>query len=307
MAYWIYQHLGNLAPEEIREEGMLEDFVAAGDATDMLREWALGCEQFTPVPGGYRFSYSRTLGRVRLIVIDCRNGRVLEPGDRKMVDDAEWRWVEENSMVDCDHLLLATSLPVLMPGGLHDLEGWNEAVCAGAWGRWFVRIGERVRRGLDLEDWPAFRTSFARYVALLREVSTPDRPDGCTPPATVCMLSGDVHFTYRTTAEFDAVPGRPAPTSAVHQLVCSPMRNALTKRERFALRIALSRFGRGVGRVLRWSVRQRRPELRWPLDPAVMFNNDMAVLDIDGRDAIVHLQNAETDEERHAVLSRHSR
>jgi len=63
MSYWVYQHLGNLAPAEIRAEGMLARFVAMGDATAALREWAKESEEFTPVPGGYRFSYFRDLGK----------------------------------------------------------------------------------------------------------------------------------------------------------------------------------------------------------------------------------------------------
>ena len=32
----------------------------------------------------------RDLGPVRLVVVDSRNGRVLTPGERQMVDDDEW-------------------------------------------------------------------------------------------------------------------------------------------------------------------------------------------------------------------------
>ena len=34
-----------------------------------------------------------------------------------------------------DHLLIGSSLPLLLAPGLHYLEAWNEAVCEGAWGR----------------------------------------------------------------------------------------------------------------------------------------------------------------------------
>src|SRR3712207_8202677 len=45
-----------------------------------------------------------------------------------MLDDHEWAWLEEQCRGDVDHLLIASSLPVLMLPGLHDLEAWNEAV-----------------------------------------------------------------------------------------------------------------------------------------------------------------------------------
>ena len=52
-----------------------------------------------------------------------------------MVDEAEWQWVTESAACDAEHLILATSLPVLLPYGIHYLEAWDEAVCAGAWGQ----------------------------------------------------------------------------------------------------------------------------------------------------------------------------
>jgi hypothetical protein len=302
MAYWIYQHLGNLGPDEIASEGMLHDFVLAGDATDLLREWAMRSEKCTPLPGGYRFSYCRELGRTRLIVIDCRNGRVLEPGKRLMVDEGEWQWVRERAMGECEHLLLATSVPVLLPGGLHELEVWNEAVCDGAWGRRFESVGERIRRAIDLEDWPAFRRSFDRFVELLRDVATPDRPDGVRPPSTISILSGDVHFTYGVAGRFDPDPARPEPTSAVHQLVCSPMRNALVHRERAVIRAAVSTPGRWLGSLLRRAARAPRPALRWDRTPPILFNNAMALLEISGPHASVELHNSGDEADRRIVL-----
>ena len=146
MSYWVYQHLGNLSPKEIREEGMLDTFVQLGDATTALTAWAEEAERDAGVPGGYRFSFYRELGPVRLVVIDSRTGRVLEPGARAMVYAEEWAWILEHADVDCEHLVLATSVPVNMPGGLHDLEQWNERVCDGAWGKPFARLGERIPR-----------------------------------------------------------------------------------------------------------------------------------------------------------------
>ena len=119
------------------------------------------------MPGGYRFSFARRLGDVTLVVIDARNGRVLEPGNRSIVDDDEWAWIVRNCETDARHLLIGSSLPAFVPGGIHDLQRWNERVCDGAWGRLGVRLGERVRRALDLEDWPAFGRSFDALVALL--------------------------------------------------------------------------------------------------------------------------------------------
>ena len=80
MSYWVYQHLGNLSPSEIRAEGMLQRFVELGDATAALTAWAEEADRYMGVPGGYRFSYFRELGPVRLVVIDSRCARVLTAG-----------------------------------------------------------------------------------------------------------------------------------------------------------------------------------------------------------------------------------
>ena len=58
VSYWIYQHLGNLSPAEIRTEGMLAELGELDDGAEYLREWARASEEFTPVPGGYRFSFA---------------------------------------------------------------------------------------------------------------------------------------------------------------------------------------------------------------------------------------------------------
>jgi len=56
------------------------------------------------------------------------------------------------------------------------------------------------------------------------------------PPASIVVLSGDVHHAYVAEASF----ARPGVTAQVVQAVCSPMRNPLDRRERRALRAAHS-------------------------------------------------------------------
>ena len=36
-----------------------------------------------------------------------------------MVDDVEWAWIDEQSDGDLDHLLIATTLPVLLAPAMH--------------------------------------------------------------------------------------------------------------------------------------------------------------------------------------------
>jgi len=44
-------------------------------------------------PGSYRWSYSLDLGRSRVVVLDNRAGRQLNPGQREMVSPADWAWL----------------------------------------------------------------------------------------------------------------------------------------------------------------------------------------------------------------------
>lgn len=284
MSYWVYQHLGNLSPDEIREEGMLDDLVAADDGTAYLREWARERAGLVDGPGLARratsaqFSFWRDFGRTRLIVIDCRTSRVLTPGHRLMVDEEEMAWVAERCRGDLDHLLIASSLPAFVSGGLHDLQSWNEAICDGAWGRFGAWLGERLRRSLDAEDWPAFIRSFDALVELLSELATREGQ----APATISVVSGDIHFSYL--ADIELSTDIPA-ASAVHQIVASPIRNALTPRERRVLRFVLSGAGRVIGRVLRRSARRHRSTARWKLTHGPIFCNSLAQVSVVGRTA----------------------
>ena len=175
MGYWLYQHLGNLSPADIRAEGLLEALGQVADGEERLREWAMGAEEFTPTEGNYRFSFVRDIGRIRLVMIDSRNARVLEPRNRRMVNEDEWGWVVEACSVDVDHLLIGTSLPVFVPGGLHDLQEWSEAICDGAWGRPGRKFGEWLRVKADMEDWSAFSRSFGTFVQLLCDLGARSR------------------------------------------------------------------------------------------------------------------------------------
>ncbi len=122
-----------------------------------------------------------------------------------------------------------------MPQGIHHLEAWNEAVCAGRWGRVAAGLAERLRRAVDLEHWSAFNTSFERLCDWLRRVS--EGTDTRRPPATILLLGGDVHNAYVS----EVALGTADEASRVFQIVCSPYRNRLASRERRIVRITRSK------------------------------------------------------------------
>jgi hypothetical protein len=276
MSYWIYQHLGNLSPQRLYDDPI---FCAVRDAQEDAEQFVRDFARRTAREvAGARWSFYRDFGRTRLVVVDSRAGRVLSQGRRQMLSDREWEWVEDRCSGDFDHLIIGTSLPVLLGPGMHHLEAWNEAVCDGAWGGVAARLGEKVRQALDLEHWAAFQHCFRRLMVLLEDVAAGRRG---TAPGTVMMLSGDVHHAYVAEAWF---PGREV-QSRVLQATCSPIRNPLDKRERRALRSAFTRPVAAIGGRLARAAGVEPLPVRWTFASKPTFDNQIARLELVGREA----------------------
>ncbi len=286
MSYWLYQHLGNLSPRDHDADDLLQRARRTPDLGDHLHEFALRADR---EPAGARWTFCRDVAKARVVVVDSRAGRVLN-GTRKMVDDAEWRFVEEHAHGGFNHLFIASSLPFLLPRAVHDLEAWNESVADGAWGRPMADVGERIRQGLDLEHWAAFGESFERVEGLLRAVATGERGD---PPGTVTMLSGDVHYAYLAEVGF---PRGTDAKSPVYQATCSPFRNPLDSKERFAVRFSCGRTAGAIGRALARSAGVRRPEIAWRLCEGPVFDNQVGTIEWEGPHAELTLERAVPDE-----------
>jgi hypothetical protein len=280
-AYWVYQHLGNLAPPELAEEQMFAEVYRHEDAGPTLRERS---RQWDRESASSRWAYHRDFGRSRVLVVDSRAARVLTDGRRDMVDAGEWDWITEHARGSFDHLVVVSTLPVFMPQGIYHLESWNEAICAGRWGRPAAWLAERLRRAADLEHWAAFHDSFEQLMDLLRDIVA---GRGGEPPATVVLLGGDVHTTY--VAEVDlGVPSR----SRVFQVVCSPFRNQMPPKQRRIVRAAGSAFSARVfARLARWA-RVRPPTTSWSYAIDRTFDNSIGELRLDGRAADVTLYRA---------------
>jgi hypothetical protein len=118
------------------------------------------------------------------------------------------------------------------------------------------------------------------------------RTDGGAP-ASIALLSGDVHHAYLARASF---PGADGVRSQVWQAVCSPFRNPLDAREQRAIRIALSRPGHLLGRALALTAGVRRPPVRWSVDGrGPWFDNQVATITIEGRRARLVLEKTVPD------------
>jgi phosphodiesterase/alkaline phosphatase D-like protein len=295
-SYWVYQHLGNLPPGEHQEDELLNLVKAADDAEPILEEFARKADRES---SGTRWSYCRDLGRTRLVVIDSRAGRQLEEGERSMLDEAEWLWLEEQVSGEFDHVLIATSLPWLLGRGMHYAEAWSEAVAGGGWGAAAAPMAERARQAVDLEHWAAFGESFNRLAEIIRSVGAGERGPA---PATVVVLSGDVHHAYLFEVAF---PRGSGVRSSVWQAVCSPYRNPLEKKERRVIRFGMSRPFEVVWRALARSAGVDDPPVRWRMvGDGPWFDNQVAGLRIDGREIEMRLDKAVPVDTESARLDR---
>ena len=296
MAYWVYQHIGNLSPPHFADEPMLSEVHDDEDAGPRLRRFALAADEDST---SSRFAFHRDFGRTRLVVIDTRGARVLDPGRREIVDPDEWAWIARQTEGDHDHLILASTLPVFMAPAIHDLQAWDERVCDGAWGRWAARVGERIRQGLDFDHWPAFGRSFRRMEELLA-LRGSDR-GGHGPPATILLLGGDVHTAY--VAEVDAGP---QVRSRVYQLVCSPFRKPLTRKERYLIRALFTRPARAVSSPIARAAGVRRPEVSWRVLAGPTFHNSVGVVEVEGRTARVAIRRTGVGDEETSLSGLHA-
>ncbi|MBL1287869.1 alkaline phosphatase family protein [Streptomyces sp. For3] len=287
MSYWVYQHLGNLSPEALEADPVYAAVRAAPDGTETLRAHAASADAD---PTRVRWSYRRVFGRVRLLMVDTRAARSLEEQQRSMLRAEEERWLRDEMLTDpgaYDHLLIGTSLPWLLPPLIHDAETWNAALCRGDRGERWARLGEKVRRAGDLEHWAAFPESFRRLSELLREAGR-----GSDAPATVCVLSGDVHHAYVTEPQWSASDPDGTPAARVLQLTCSPVHNSIPAYVRAGFRFGWSRAGRWLGRALRLHGRTGRPPMDWRKTGGPWFGNQLMTLTLHGRKAALTLVQA---------------
>jgi hypothetical protein len=293
--YWIYQHLGNLSPRELDENDLYAKVRGNPDATAILRGWA---KEIDTTAAGTRWSFCRDVDGVRTIFMDSRASRVLTEEKRSMFDDEVWDWIVDHASGDFDHLLLATTVPYLLSPGFHYLEAWNERLCDGAWGGLTARGSEQFRRAVDFDHWAAFQYSFQRLRELLEEVGSGRRGKA---PASIVLLSGDVHHAYLCDIAFK--PGAGV-KSAVYQAVCSPYRNPLEARERQVVRAGFSPGFTKVARGLAHLAGAPDPGIRWRPLEGPYFDNQVGTLRLDGRTATARLDKTVASDDDERVLEK---
>ena len=305
-SYWVYQHLGNLGPDEIAADPVWAKIQASpDDATSVLHDFGAAVDDEADNGDDprrwhsrtYRWSYALDIARTRVVVLDNRCSRVLAAPQRAMLPAAEWEWFVDQAHGDYDHLVVGSSLPWLMPPGIHHLETWNEALAASADAR-RATLGETMRRAVDLEHWAAFRRSFEALTELFRHLATgtpgPGRV-GSGPaypaPATISVLSGDVHHSYAARADL----GPEAAATPVHQLTCSPIHNQVPAFMRPLMRLGWARGPAVAMRGLARAAGVPKAMVRWRKTAGPYFGNAVSTLEHNGRAARVTIEGTTKD------------
>ncbi|HVD37575.1 MAG TPA: alkaline phosphatase D family protein [Solirubrobacterales bacterium] len=284
-SYWIYQHLGNLSPRELGESDLYQRMRGNQTGEEELFAWA---HRVQAMGEGTRWTFCRDFGRTRAIFIDARAARVLEEGRRAMVDDEEWEWIAEKTEGDFDHLIVCTTIPWLLSPAFDRLEAWNEQMVEGnAWGRPLAWASEKLRREVDFDHWAAFGESWAKLRDLLHEVACGKRGRA---PASVVVLSGDVHHAYLSEVGFPkSSNGDSAARAPIYQAVCSPYRNPLDENERRVVRWGFGRPLTAFSRLLARAAGAPDPGIRWRTVEGPYFDNQVASLHIDRREISMRL------------------
>jgi hypothetical protein len=294
-SYWVYQHLGNLGPDEVAADPLYQKVTTADDATGLLHDFGTWVDDASHP---YRWSYALDLGRTRVVVLDNRCNRVLAAGRREMLPPAEWNWFVDQAHGTYDHLVVGSSLPWLMPPAIHHLEAWNERTAESSSPR-TAALGEKIRRAFDLEHWAAFGRSFDALGELFRRLAEggpagPGHRVGAggayAAPASISVLSGDVHHSYVAQAHFGTATSAP-----VMQLTCSPVHNQVPAFLRPLMRFSWSRAAaRGV-RGLARTAGVPRPAWTWSRLAGPYFGNAVSTLRLHGRDATVRVEGTTKD------------
>jgi hypothetical protein len=211
-----------------------------------------------------------------------------------MLAPGEWSWFMDRARGVHDHLVVGVSLPWLLPPSMHHVESWNERL-ADSRRPWVARFAEQMRRAWDLEHWAAFRRSFDALGALFARIgsgapgatgNSVGAEPAYTPPASISVLSGDVHHSYVARARFDDLGVR----TPVHQLTCSPIHNQAPAAMRPLMNLCWNPGLASAAAVLARSAGVHRPAVRWKKLAGPYCGNAIATLEHRGRVAEVVIE-----------------
>ena len=237
-AYWLYQFIGNLSPELLRESELLAKVREADDGWGILRrspttsgDAATGRAGATAATSGARGCWSSTRAAV-----GCSRRAAARCSTKVNGNGSSATSRASTTTSSSLHRTRSCSPPDFITSSA------GEAICAGAWGE---RAAERGDPAPDARLRP-----LGGVRRVVRASGRAHRGAGLGPLRTRAGVDhsalGDVHHAYVAEVAFKRSAGV---TSAVHQAVCSPFRNALDDRERQVIEAGNSSAG------LRWAER----------------------------------------------------
>ncbi len=174
-SYWVYQHLGNLAPGALAEDPIYAAVTSTGRRhRDPRRVRRRAERERGSLPLELR---ARHRPHPRWWCWTTGPGASSRPaGGRSMLPDAEWEWFHAVVQGDYDHLVVGSSLPWLMPPAIHYLEAISERLADSPRGRW-PRLGRAdPARRWTWSTGPSFGSSFDALSVAAR----PDRRPGAS-------------------------------------------------------------------------------------------------------------------------------
>ncbi len=189
MAYWIYQHLGNLSPAELGEDETYQAVCDGEDAGEVVRDMAERAEKRArPVP-------LQLLPRPRAGAADHARLAGGSPARAGQAEDHERRGVgvghrqgRRRSPAPADGELAA----VPAPGRDAPHRGLVGGLTDGAWGERFSGSGRRSGSAPTSTTGPASRASTA-FEELVMDIATGQCGE---PPDSLLLFGGDVHHCW---------------------------------------------------------------------------------------------------------------
>ena len=158
-----------------------------------------------------------------------------------------------------------------------------------------------------MEHWAAFNRSFNALTELFRRLGeggegAPGHRVGAggaySAPASISVLSGDVHHSYVARADLG-----PAVTTPVHQLTCSPIHNQVPAFMRPLMRFGWSRLAAKTTRGLSRSAGVPKPALTWRRLAGPYFGNAVSTLRHEARSAEMTIEGTNSDGELFEVAT----
>jgi hypothetical protein len=150
-------------------------------------------------------------------------------------------------------------------------------------------MGERIRRSQDLDHWSSFHESFIELLDLIRGVGAGERGEA---PASIVILSGDVHHGYLAEATFRDEDVK----SPIYQAVCSPLRNFLPGKKSRLQSLGWTKPGELLGRLLSQLMWLGKEEADWRLThQELWFENQVATLELENQRATLTFEKAVLD------------